>query len=190
MDVIALLTADHNRVRGLISRYKEADEADKTEEASELADKIMHELGVHMAAEEDVFYESVKKRTSEIKGDVDEGYEEHHVAKVLINEIGQLNAGSDQWVAKMTVLIESVEHHIDEEEEELFPSVRSSTDVGRREALGRDLDEKRVSLGAVSLDEKLGNSSKELHHRASEQDIPGRSTMDHDELAATVGIEK
>ena len=64
MDVIELLTADHNRVRGLISKYKDADEADKSEEAAELAVKIMHELGVHMAAEEEVFYRSVKKRTS------------------------------------------------------------------------------------------------------------------------------
>jgi hemerythrin superfamily protein len=190
MDVIELLTADHNRVRGLISKYKDAEEADKSGEATELAEKIIHELGVHMAAEEEIFYQSVKKRTSEIKGDVDEGYEEHHVAKVLIDEIRDLDSGSDQWVAKMTVLIESVEHHIDEEEDELFPSVRSSTDGSRREELGKALDEKKVSLGDMSLTERLEFSSKELHTRASEQDIPGRSTMDHDELAATVAVEE
>jgi hemerythrin-like domain-containing protein len=189
MDVIELLIADHNRVRGLISKYKDADEADTSEEASELADKIIHELELHMTAEEDVFYESVKKRTGEIKDDVDEGYEEHHVAKILIDEIDRLDSGSDSWVAKMTVLIESVEHHIDEEEEELFPSVRSSTEASRRETLGKALDEEKVSLGAVSLSERLELTGKDLRAWASEQDIPGRSTMDHDELAATVDIE-
>jgi hypothetical protein len=142
-----------------------------------------------MNAEEEVFYESVKGRSDEIKEDVDEGDEEHHVAKVLIDEIGLLDSGSDSWVAKMKVLIESVEHHIGEEEDELFPSVRSSTDVDRRETLGEDLDEKKVSLGAVSLTEKLELTAKDLRARASEQGIPGRSTMDHDELAATVEIQ-
>jgi hemerythrin-like domain-containing protein len=188
MDVIDLLVADHNRVRGLISRYKDADEADKTAEAAELADLIIGELKVHMTAEEDVFYQAVKKRTSEIKDDVEEGYEEHHVAKVLIDEIGDLKAGSDTWVAKMTVLIESVEHHVDEEEDELFPSVRSSTDAARREKLGQEFDEKRVSLGATPLDDKLELSTADLHEKASKQDIPGRSKMDHDELAATVDV--
>jgi hemerythrin superfamily protein len=190
MDVIDALIADHNRVRGLISRYKDADEADRSEEASELAEKMIHELEVHMTAEEDVFYEAVRKRSGEIKDDVDEGYEEHHVAKVLIDEIGHLDSGSDPWVAKMTVLIESVEHHIDEEEDELFPSVRSSTDASRRETWGEALDETKVSLGALSLTERLELTGKDLRARASEQDIPGRSTMDHDELAATVDIEK
>ena len=56
----------------------------------------------------------MKERTNEIKDDVDEGYEEHHVAKLVIGEIGDLDSGSDSWLA-MTVLIESAEHHIDEE---------------------------------------------------------------------------
>ena len=189
MDVIDLLVADHNRARGLISRYKDADEAGKTEEASELADAIIRELNVHMVAEESVFYQAVKKRTGEIKDDVDEGYEEHHVAKVLIGEIGDLKAGSDSWVAKMKVLIESVEHHVDEEEEELFPSVRSSTDAPRREKLGQAFDEKKVSLGATSLAEKMDVATADLREKASRQDIPGRSKMDHDQLAATVDIE-
>ena len=190
MDVIDLLVADHNRIRGLISRYKEADEADKTAEASELAATIIRELNVHMAAEESVFYKAVKERTSGIKDDVDEGYEEHHVAKLLIGEIGDLTAGSDSWVAKMTVLIESAEHHVDEEEEELFPSVRTSTDASRREKLGYAFDESRVRLGAASLAEKMEATTADLREEARKQDIPGRSKMDHDQLAATVDAQR
>lgn len=76
------------------------------------------------------------------------------MAKLQIGEIGDLDSGSDSWLA-MTVLIESVEHHIDEEEEELFPSVKVSTDATRPEKLRQEFDEKRVSLRAVSLADKL-----------------------------------
>jgi hemerythrin-like domain-containing protein len=186
MDVIDLLVADHNRVRGLFARYKKANEAGSAGEASELAAGIIDELNVHMAAEEAVFYTAVKERTEEISDDVDEGNEEHHVAKILIDEIAQLQAGSDPWVAKMTVLIESVEHHIDEEEDELFPSVRSSSQVEWRRDLGEKLDQKKKKLGAPTLDEKMELSTSELTAMAREQQIPGRSGMDHDELAATV----
>jgi hemerythrin superfamily protein len=187
MDVIALLIADHNRVRGLMARYKEAVE---TSEKRQLASKIIDELQIHMAAEEKVFYQSVKDRSEEIGGDVDEGYEEHHVAKLLIQEIDALEPGSDTWLAKMTVLIESVEHHVEEEEEELFPSVRSKTNIGWRSDLGVQLGDIEVDLGATPLEAKMQLSSAALHELASIENIPGRSSMDHDTLAATVSGER
>ena len=189
MDVIDLLVADHNRVRGLMARCKDVNEAGDTAGSSSLADRLIGELIAHMEAEEAVFYRAVKVRSEDIKEDVDEGNEEHHVARVLIGELGDLRAGSDSWLAKMKVLIESVEHHIDEEEDELFPSVRSSTDVDRREQLGQEFDAKKVSLGAMSLADRRELTGVQLRELASEQEIPGRSSMDHDQLAATVDVE-
>jgi hemerythrin superfamily protein len=183
MDVIALLIADHNRVRGLITRYKEAD---ATSEKGLLGSKIIDELQIHMAAEEKVFYQSVKDRSEEIGEDVDEGYEEHHVAKMLIGEIQSIEPGSDTWLAKMTVLIESVEHHVDEEEEELFPSVRSKSNVEWRNDLGAQLGDVEVELGATPLEVKMHLTNDVLHDLASTESIPGRSSMNHDTLAATV----
>jgi hemerythrin superfamily protein len=190
MDVIDLLVADHNRVRGLFTRYQAADEADNTEEASALAGEIIKELKIHMAAEEAVFYRAVKERTEEIHEEVDEGAEEHHVARVLIGEIENVAPGSDSWVAKMTVLIESVEHHVDEEEEELFPSVRSATPASWREELGTRLEVEKGYLGAPALADKMERTKAELHTMARQQEIPGRSKMGHDELAATVGVDQ
>jgi hemerythrin-like domain-containing protein len=184
MDVIDLLIADHNRVRGLIARYKDAT---GDEESTVLASKIVDELQTHMAAEEKVFYRAVGDRTEDIGKDVDEGFEEHHVAKTLIEELETLKPMSDSWVAKVTVLIESVEHHIDEEEDELFPSVRSATGIDWRKELGVRLDAEEVRLGAWPLAERMDKTKGELMDLAREQDIPGRSTMSHDELAATVG---
>jgi hemerythrin-like domain-containing protein len=189
MDVIELLVADHNRARGLIARYKEATEADKTKEAAALSAKLIDELTIHMAAEEEVFYRAAQKRSGEISHDIDEGFEEHHVAKVLIDEIGELEAGSDSWVAKMTVLIENVEHHVDEEEDELFPEVRSSSAADWHRDLGDELELVKGRLGAPALADNLELSKSELATLAREQEIPGRSSMDHDELAATVSPE-
>jgi hemerythrin superfamily protein len=186
MDVIDLLVADHNRARGLIARYKKANEADQTKEAAALSAELMTELTIHMAAEEEVFYRAAQKRSGEISDDVDEGFEEHHVAKMLIDEISTLDAGSDSWVAKMTVLIENVEHHVDEEEDELFPEVRSSSEAGWRRQLGDELESVKATLGAPALADRLALSKSELVTLAREQEIPGRSSMDHDELAATV----
>ena len=127
MDALDLLTADHNRVRGLFGRFKDAEDENKTAEQAELAGKIVEELEIHTTIEEEIFYPAVHDLSSPIGDVVDEGLEEHHVAKTLIGELQPLEAGSDQWVAKMKVLIESVEHHAEEEEKEMFPKVRSAT---------------------------------------------------------------
>jgi hypothetical protein len=86
----------------------------------------------------------------------------------------------------MKVLIESVEHHAEEEEGEMFPKVRSATDASKREGLGEKLEARKVELGGFAAADNDGASVSELRKKASEQDIPGRSTMDRDELAATV----
>lgn len=106
--------------------------------------------------------------------------------KTLLEEIRDLEPGDAQWVAKVTVVIENVEHHAEEEEAELFPPVRGATDADAREQLGRDLEARKATLGAPVLADKRDLTTAQLHDMASEQKIPGRSSMDHDELAATV----
>jgi hemerythrin superfamily protein len=186
MDALDLLTADHNRVRGLFGRFKDAESEDNTSEQAVLAGKIVEELEVHTTIEEEIFYPAVHDLSSSIGDIVDEGLEEHHVAKTLIGELKPLKAGSDQWVAKMKVLMESVEHHADEEEKEMFPKVRSATDASKRETLGEKMEVRKVELGGFAAADNDGNTVAELRQKASEQDIPGRSKMDREELAATV----
>ena len=84
------------------------------------------------------------------------------------------------------VLIESVEHHIDEEEKELFPSVRSATDADFREQLGQKMDARRAQMGFPTVDEREKLSVEELKELATEQEIDGRSKMSKQELAAAV----
>ena len=189
LDVIDLLVADHNRVRGLFARYHQAHDADRTDESSALASKITTELEVHTTIEEEVFYPAVRKMSEELAEAVDEGIEEHHVCKILLSEIKALKPESDEWAAKMTVMIENTEHHVKEEEDEMFPKVRSNSDARIRNELGEALEKMKASLGAPTIADKDSLSKVELDEMAREQQIPGRSSMKRDELEATVGLD-
>ena len=117
---------------------------------------------------------------------MDAGIQEHHVVKMLMEELGALSAEQDEWVAKMAVLIENVEHHADEEESDMFPKVRSNSSADQREELGQQLEGRKAELGAPTLADKIDLTLEELKSLAQEQEIPGRSTMSQEELAATV----
>jgi hemerythrin superfamily protein len=186
MDALTLLTADHNRVRGLFARFQDAENSGEVTEMAELMHTIDEELTVHTDIEETVFYPWAHRLSDDIAEAVDEGMEEHHVVKALLDEIRVIEPGDSQWVAKITVVIENVQHHAEEEETELFPQVRGATDANSRDQLGRDLEERKATLGAPVRADKQDLTTEQLHDMATEQKIPGRSTMDHDELAATV----
>lgn len=186
MDALELLTADHNRVRGLFKRFKDAQEADDTSTMQDLAAKIVEELTIHTTIEEEIFYPAVKDASEEIKDIVEEGWQEHLVAKRIIGELDACETGSDPWIAKVKVLIESVEHHADEEEKEMFAPVRSRTTSETREQLGEKLASRKVELGAPPVEVALDLTKAELDELARNQEIPGRSKMKKQELAATV----
>lgn len=186
VDALGLLTADHNRVRGLFARFQAAEESEDSALMTELAQKIITELEVHTRIEEEVFYPTVDQAGDELHDTVTEGVEEHHVAKVLIGEIQALSPDDEAWTAKVKVLIESVEHHATEEEEELFPPVRKAFDKPALEELGQRLEAAKAQLGAPTVADKEHLSTDQLKELAREQEIPGRSSMDREELVATV----
>jgi hemerythrin superfamily protein len=186
MDAIELLTTDHNRVRGLFQRFKEAKEGDDLETMQALAASMRQELDVHTTIEEEIFYPAVRSMGDEENEAVAEGLEEHHEVKVLLAELQEVEPTDDAWTAKWTVVIENVEHHAGEEEDELFPKVRSNLDGDRREQLGELLDARKGELGAPTLADRQELSAKDVRSLASEQEIPGRSKMSAEELRATV----
>jgi hemerythrin-like domain-containing protein len=189
MDAIDLLIADHNRVKGLFVRYNEAQDSKRVEDAAFLAGQICEEVEVHTTIEEEIFYPAAHDQSEKLGKMVDEGIQEHHVVKVLMDEVNGLEPGSQQWIAKMTVIIESVDHHVEEEEEEMFPSLLAVTDGRWRDNLGAQLESKKAELGAPTFAEKARMTKAELLELAKIQKIPGRSEMDHDELAATVRLD-
>ena len=185
MDALELLTADHNRVRGLFNRFKAA-EGENDAQAARLAATIFEELEVHTKIEEEIFYPAITKLNDEIHELVTEGVEEHHVVDTLMAEAKAMDPSDEAWAAKIKVLIENVEHHAEEEEQEMFPLVRKAMDANARTDLGRQLEAKKAALGAPTAADKAHLSTEELNQLAREQEIPGRSTMKREELLATV----
>jgi hemerythrin superfamily protein len=189
MDALTLLTADHNRVRGLFARFEAAEEEQSTVLMAELAAKILTELEVHATIEEEIFYPEVSSADDEIHEVVTEGVEEHHVVKTLSAEIQALEPGDETWTAKMKVMIENVEHHAEEEEKEMFPQVRKALDAATLSEMAERMEARKAALGAPTAADKEHLSVEQLQELAREQEIPGRSSMDRDELVATVAPE-
>jgi iron-sulfur cluster repair protein YtfE (RIC family) len=155
-------------------------------EMATLATKIFEELEVHTTIEEEIFYPFSKDLSDEIGESVAEGYEEHHVVKTLIEEIRALDPAAEEWTAKMTVLIENVEHHAEEEETEFFPKVRTASDAATLQAVAERCEARKAELGAPTMADKIDLTKEEAVTLARSQEIPGRSKMSQDELLAAV----
>jgi hypothetical protein len=118
-DAIGLLKKDHDTVKELFDQFEKAE---STPAKKKLIEQALMELKVHATIEEELFYPTIRKHVGgELMNEADE---EHHVAKVLIAEIEQMNGRDDHRDAKFTVLAENVRHHIKEEENELMPKAR------------------------------------------------------------------
>lgn len=137
-DAIVLLKEDHKEVKELFRRFEQIKDGGGSEVGDVVRDACRL-LIVHTKVEEELFYPAARDAIDD--GDLlDEANEEHHVADVLIEELSALDPDDDAYVAKFTVLTESVKHHIEEEEDELFPKVRDQ--LGRNDL--QDLGEKML----------------------------------------------
>jgi len=143
-DAIVMLREDHKRVRKLFKEFQQAGE-NATEKKGKLVDQIIEELTVHTYLENEVMYPAVRTALPDLEDDVLESYEEHHVADVLVMELSMMNPDDERFDAKTTVLIESVSHHIEEEEGDWFPKVRAG--MGRK-----DLQELGARMAALRED--------------------------------------
>jgi hemerythrin-like domain-containing protein len=142
-DAIVLLKADHKEVKKLFREFQSAgDDAEKRK--SDLVSKIIELLTVHTYIENEVMYPEVRRLLPDLEDDVLESYEEHHVADVLCLELFGMSPDDERFDAKTTVLIESVKHHIEEEEQEWFPKVRAG--LGRKQLL--ELGERMLTAKA------------------------------------------
>lgn len=178
MDGLELLRQDHDRVRTLFTSFREAADAEDGGRMAELSGEIFHELEVHTAIEEEVFYPMIHDAGGEdLTEHTDESYEEHHVVDVLMGEIRQLSASDPTFKAKMTVLMENVEHHASEEEDEMFPQVRELFSENQLQSLGEELQAAKTRHQAASM------TKEQLVDQARDMDIEGRSNMTKDELA-------
>ena len=134
MDAITLLTEDHDRMRELLSRLETTTERG-VKTRTELFATIKGELTVHEIIEEEIFYPELKAHPK-AKDIVLEGYEEHHVVDLVMAELEDLPVDDETWGAKAEVMRENVEHHMEEEEGDMFKAARSVFDAAELDDLG------------------------------------------------------
>ncbi len=118
-DAISIIKDDHDKVKALFGKFEKAENL--REKKKIVAEAIM-ELKVHATIEEEIFYPAVRKHLE--KDMMNEADEEHHVAKLLIAELEQMEGSEDHWGTKFTVLSENIRHHIKEEEGDMLPAAR------------------------------------------------------------------
>jgi hemerythrin-like domain-containing protein len=144
-DAIAVLKQDHREVEQLFRRFEKAGD-DAAGDKRELVDSMIEELSRHAEIEELVFYPAVRSEVDGAESDVLEALEEHHVVKLVLRELEDLDPSDERFDAKVTVMMESVRHHVKEEEQELFPETRQGMARRRLRELG---DELRAAKGKV-----------------------------------------
>jgi hemerythrin-like domain-containing protein len=141
MNAIELLKADHEKVSEIFEKLEDTTESDE-KTRTELFTKLKQERDLHAHIEETIFY-PVLKKAEETRDITMEGIQEHHVVKVLLGELNSMKAGSEVWTAKLKVLQENVEHHVEEEEDDMFKSARQVLSKERLEELGAQMEQEK-----------------------------------------------
>ncbi len=146
-NAVELLKSDHQKVKALFRQYEAAgDRAYQTKKR--IAEDVFTELEVHTRLEEELFYPAMKRKTDQDGKDlVAEAVEEHHVVTTLIEELKGVDPKDERYDAKFTVLRENVEHHIEEEEGEMFPEAEEVLG-DRLERLGTQMQDRKQQLTA------------------------------------------
>ncbi|HEX3841741.1 MAG TPA: hemerythrin domain-containing protein [Acidimicrobiales bacterium] len=139
MDAITLLKNDHKAVDKLFKSYEKAGDRAKATK-KKLVAQMIKDLSVHAAIEEELFYPAARDAVEETTPDVLESLEEHHIVKWVLSELEGMDPSDERFDAKVTVLIELVRHHVDEEEHELFPEVRAGLGRTRLAEIGEQLE--------------------------------------------------
>lgn len=179
MNAIDLLEQQHEETEGLFDRFHEA----SGDQRREIIQQVIQDLRLHTTLEEEIFYPAVSEGLG-MKDEIREDLEEHHLVELALDELETMEPDDERVEPKMEVLSEVVQHHVDEEEDELFPEVRSRMDEDRLTEIGQRMHERAEELEAEFA---ADNSTKEeLYQEARELDIAGRSGMSKRELAGAV----
>ena len=140
-DAIALLKADHQRVKDLFTQYEATD---NVETKQTLAEEVCRELEMHAQLEENIFYPTVNEETDEGPKLVQESLSEHATVKTLMQALRSMAHDTEEFDAKFQELIQDVAHHVEEEEAEMFPLAE--------EELAEDLHDMKDEMQELKAD--------------------------------------
>ncbi|HJR97898.1 MAG TPA: hemerythrin domain-containing protein [Actinomycetota bacterium] len=148
MNALKLLKQDHDEVKSMLSDLESTtDRAEKTR--TEGLATLKAELEIHETIEEEIFYPALKEHPK-TKDLALEGYEEHHVVDMVMAEIEGVEPSDETWMAKFSVMKENLEHHIEEEEGEMFDQAEKVFDDDELEELGDRMQARKEALKATS----------------------------------------
>ncbi len=150
MDAIVLLKEDHKTVEKLFKQFEKAGEK-AYQEKKRIVGKVMEELTKHAYIEEEFFYPVARECVPETKDHILESVEEHHVVVWMLSELAGMEPTDERFVAKVTVLMENVRHHVEEEEGEWFPEVRKAMGRKRLQELGEQMEKAKADAPSDPL---------------------------------------
>ncbi|MFI6316178.1 hemerythrin domain-containing protein [Nonomuraea sp. NPDC050556] len=151
MDAIVLLKDDHKTVEKLFKQFEKAGPK-AYKEKQKIVAQVVEELTTHTYIEENLFYPAARAGAPDTVDHVLESVEEHHVVVWMLSELKNLDPADERYVAKMTVLMENVRHHVEEEEKEWFPKVRAAMGRARLRELGEQMAKAKADAPNDPLD--------------------------------------
>jgi hemerythrin superfamily protein len=140
VDAIMLLKDDHKRIEHLFKQFQRTGSRARVTRRR-LVDRMIRELSIHAGIEEELFYPAVRHALDQTEDQVLESLEEHHLVKLMLSELEGTDPADERFEAKVTVLMENVRHHVREEEDEMFPKVRTGIDRTALRELGERMAE-------------------------------------------------
>ena len=139
MKATDLLKKQHRQVKAL---FKKVENTENANGRRQLMEEIAEELKMHTRIEEEIFYPAVREiGSSKAEEMIDESFEEHHVVDLVLAELPKVDPEDERFAAKMTVLSELVQHHVEEEEGEMFPMAEKKLGKERINELGMEMEQ-------------------------------------------------
>jgi hemerythrin-like domain-containing protein len=149
MNAITLLEDDHKELKKLLEKGDDTTERSVKTRAA-LLQEIAAKLTAHEKIEEDIFYPALKEHPK-ARDIVLEGYQEHHVVDLIMAELKTTREDDERWGAKFSVMKENIEHHIEEEEDDMFKTARSVFSRDELEALGDRMEQMKSEILTAHL---------------------------------------
>lgn len=136
--VIELLEKDHRLVEDLFKKIEETEDASKREA---LFAELSAEVEIHASAEEIAVYPKLEKiKARDLDDEAEHAYKEHTEAREIISEIEKLDPTTDEWMKKVTELKEAIEHHVEDEEGDVFPKMEKTFTAAQLNEMGRAVE--------------------------------------------------
>ncbi len=146
MDLFELLESEHEQLEGILEQLEET--SPTSSQRQDLFMKLKRELKPHMKAEEAVLYPALMEHSS-CRQDALEAIEEHHAAELIFNEMDSMSLQDEHWSAKLVVLTELVQHHVEEEESTIFDDAREFLSENQLDSIMKQFQQQKKQVAAT-----------------------------------------